>query len=416
MDSKQYIHMFDRKLKGSLLIIMLYVFLCNLRLPWVEQSTANLTFMLPMEKIFGITQPPDYGVSLMALGLGPWLRARILVQLGFMLFGIKGEAARKSEQISNLFTLVFACVSAFGLMQRLSGPENIPAVLWKTSTIFNLVAGVFLVVWLAQNNQLYGIGGSSLLVLINIIRNQSLQLFQGREYIESLYPILKMGGAVWLGIALFILAVLLIMVLLETTRIRLPVHHVMLHSSQMGENYMALKLNPAGAMPVMFSSVVYEVLYLLIRFLSGLFPNAEALAWLAQYTSLQYIGGIVLFLLVFILLSLLFSLVSVNPKETAETMQQSGDYLVGVRPGRDTQRYLKRTLLISGGFSAAVMCVLLAVPMLMNIRFGGGNMQSPVVSLVILVGIVLQIIEEARMLLLFKSYKTLTGAEVISGD
>lgn len=174
------------------------------------------------------------------------------------------------------------------------------------------------------------------------------------------------------------LVMMQITMILENAEMRIPVQRVSIHNIYADKNYMAIKLNPVGVMPVMFTSAVFMLPQLLISLLAAFFPqHTSVLYWKENMTLTQPIG-ISIYILCEYLLTIGLSMLTISPKEITDQFLKSGDSIVNLHAGRDTRRYLRRVVWCISFFSATVMGVCVVVPLILEME---GNADSTLAML-----------------------------------
>ena len=158
------------------------------------------------------------------------------------------------------------------------------------------------------------------------------------------------------------------MVILENSEKRIPLQRISIHNIYADKNYLAIKLNPIGVMPVMFSTAFFMLPQLLVNGLAWLFPGQETILWWQENLVLSKPLGVAVYIAVLYGLTIGFSRVFLNPSEITEQFLKSGDSLVGIHAGRDTKRYLSRNITRISLFSATALSLCLSVPMVMRLN------------------------------------------------
>lgn len=164
------------------------------------------------------------------------------------------------------------------------------------------------------------------------------------------------------------MVMMMLTIVMENAEMRIPVQRVSIHNIYADKNYMSIKLNPVGVMPVMFTSAVFMLPQLLISLLIYLFPQQTELIWWQENLVLTKPFGIGVYIACEYLLTISFSLLTISPKDITEQFLKSGDSIVNLHAGRDTRRYLRRVVLSISFFSATVMGVCVAVPLILQIE------------------------------------------------
>ena len=309
-----------------------------------------------------------YQCSIFALGISPFMLSSLLVQL-VSAFQSKEAKARTSpnkvSRITMLVTLVFAHLQAIYRVRRLCFVDQ-EGLLWlQVTAVFEMVAGAMMILWLSERNKQYGIGGQTMLIFVNIVDGLMAMLI-GHTAEELAVPV---------GVSLIVLVIIIFM---ENTELRIPVQRISIHNIYADKNYMAIKLNPIGVMPVMFSTAFFMLPQLLLSGLNYLFPENAEIAWWQENMTLDNPLGIGIYILIVYFLTIFFSMVFINPGDTTEQFLKSGDSILNVHAGRDTKRYLTARMLRLGILSATVMSVCIGVPMALHLT---GKVDSTLVML-----------------------------------
>lgn len=124
-----------------------------------------------------------------------------------------------------------------------------------------------------------------------------------------------------------------VMIVIETTEKRIAVQRVSINNIYADKNYLAYKLNPVGAMPLMFTSAVFMLPQFVCSGLYYLYPDDQKLAWLVENLRLTAALGIIVYLVIIVILTILFSLVMLTPGREAENLLKSGDSILDIYAG-----------------------------------------------------------------------------------
>ena len=135
-----------------------------------------------------------------------------------------------------------------------------------------------------------------------------------------------------------------IMLMMEGAEFRIPVQRISIHNIYADKNYMAIKSNPVGVMPVMFSTAFFMLPRLLVDLLCFISPQNGNLAWWRDNLVLTKPLGLMIYLAIIYLLTIGFAMLMINPKDTMEQFLKSGDSIVDLHAGRPTRRYIRKTL------------------------------------------------------------------------
>ena len=352
------------KLIYTILILLAYMIGKCLPLYMIDLSAYTNGSMdaeaLLMQSISG----DIYQCSLFALGISPYMISSVLVQL-ISTFRSSDSKARvspkKTNRMSLTFTLVIAIIQAVVRVQDLQfRVEGDMLAMARIVAAFEMVAGVMIILWLSSRNKQFGIGGQSALIFINVV-DGIIATLQGHK-IQNL--VLSLGVS---------FVVMVVMIIMENAEKRIPVQRISIHNIYADKNYLAIKLNPIGVMPAMFSTAFFMVPQLIITGLVWLFPEQSDILWWQENMTLSKPLGIAVYIFILYCLTIGFSRVFVNPREITEQFLKSGDSILNLHAGRDTRKYLSRVINRISFLSATVMSICLGVPMILQLVWGGDN-------------------------------------------
>ena len=310
-----------------------------------------------------------YRCSVFALGISPYMISSMLIQVLQAVQGSESRAKKSpkktNQQVLGL-TLFFAIVqSAIEVRNLQFAVEASELFMARTIASAEMIAGVMIIIWLSSRNKRFGIGGQTALIFVNVLDGIRATL----------------DKATWDTIKLPLLisiVVLLVILVMENAEIRIPLQRISIHNIYADKNYLAVKLNPIGVMPAMFSTAFFMVPQMVVNGLSLVIKNNETLIWWQKNLVLTKPLGVAIYVVVLFCLSIGFSRVFINPHEMTEQFLKSGDSLENIRAGRDTKRYLSRTITRVSILSATVMSVCLALPLYLQIY---GKIDGMLVSL-----------------------------------
>ena len=367
------------KLLYTALVLFIYLLGKNLPLYGIDLSAyANQTLDTATLLIQAISGDV-YRRSVFALGISPYMMASILVQMvvAFRSADVKARISPKKKNYIMLeLTLIFALFQAVLQVRNLSfAVTGQRLMLAQAVSVVEMIAGAMIILWLSEQNKKYGVGGQTALIFVNIL--------------EGIVAILTKGSMESLVIPLLIsLIVIMLMVILENAEKRIPVQRISIHNIYADKNYLAIKLNPIGVMPVMFSTAFFMLPQLLVTGLAWLFPGQETIIWWQENLVLTKPLGVIVYIVILYALTIGFSRVFLNPTETTEQFLKSGDSLAGIHAGRDTKRYLSRNITRISLFSATALSLCLSVPMVMQLNgYMDNSLSALPTSIMMLTGI-----------------------------
>jgi len=372
--------------------------------------------------------------SIFALGIMPYISASIVIQLlgmaipYFQRLQREGESGRrKINQITRYLTVAIVAFQAPAYIANLVSqvpPEAItpfsaavnkpPLFFWVSSTII-LISGTLFVMWLGEKITDKGVGnGISLIIMIGIIARLPGALFQ--EFVSRIVEV--NGGMVYFLIELVVLVfvILFTILLVQGTR-KVPVQYAkrIVGNKQYGgvRQYLPLKVNAAGVMPIIFAQAIMFLPLTLVGF-----ANSESLSgFAAAFTDFNGLWYNLTFFILIILFTYFYTAITINPNQMADDLKKNGGFIPGVKPGRKTADYLDNILsriTLPGSIFLGIVAILPLFARLIGVNssfasFYGGT------SLLILVGVVLDTLQQIESYLLMRHYDGLTKSGRIKG-
>ena len=363
--------------------------------------------------------------SIFALGIMPYISASIVIQLlgvaipYFQRMQKEGESGRrKINQITRLLTVVITFGQAPGYIATQVPDAAIvggPSFFFTISSVIILTTGTLFVMWLGEKITDKGIGnGISLLIMIGII--SSLPFAFAAEFAKRLEE--QGGGMVMFLVEMvFLLLVIVVTILLVQGTRRVPVQFAkrVVGNKQYGgvRQYIPLKVNAAGVMPIIFAQAI---MFVPMTFAS--FSDSNALQGvMAALTDFQGFWYNAIFFIMIILFTYFYTAITVNPSNMAEEMKRNGGFIPGVKPGRQTAEFLDTIMsriTLPGSMFLGMVAILPAFAMLGGVnsqfaQFYGGT------SLLIMVGVVLDTLQQVESHLLMRHYDGLMKSGRIKG-
>lgn len=307
--------------------------------------------------------------SVFTVGMSPFMISGILVQIVMACRDSDARARISPGKVGRItvgLTLIIAILQALiRVPQLIFTVEKDMILMTQVVVVMEMVTGVMFILWLSDRNAKYGIGGRTTLILVNIL-DGIMSTVIGHN-LSSL--------AVPLAVSAVVMIVILIM---ENAEKRIPVQRISIHNIYADKNYMAVKLNPVGVMPVMFSTALFMLPQLIVVLLGYFFPNHKGIQWWQENLSLLKVPGIAVYIVCICLLTIVFSMIMISPKDITEQFLKSGDSLVNIHAGRDTRRYLRGVMGRISLCSALVMSACVGIPLLLQT---GGNIDSELMML-----------------------------------
>ncbi len=421
-----------KRLFYTLLLIIVFRFGCYITVPGVDtfalaESMAASTGSLA-SLIDTISGGAFSNLSVFAMSITPYITSSIVIQLLAMiipslekLMKEGGETSRaRVNKYTKILALVLALIEGLGIYisYRTSDIFINPGWLTGAVIVVALITGTSILMWLGEQITSKGVGnGISMIIFIGIIS----RLPAGVVTLWNL--MVTEAGASTVGIvtALVILigAVLLIagVVFVQQAERRVPVQYakkVVGRKMYGGQNtHIPLKLAMAGVMPIIFASSFMTFPAMIIQiFASDKIGGAGFLAGLYKFsiaTSSSSVGwgyslgnAIVYFLLI-VGFTFFYTYATFNPDEVATNIKQNGGFIPGIRAGKPTADYLKNTLNKLTCVGSVFLSVIAILPMLL--RFSNLNISFAGTSILIIVGVALETVQQLDSLLVMKHYK-----------
>jgi preprotein translocase subunit SecY len=364
--------------------------------------------------------------SVFALGIMPYISASIVIQLltiavpYFQRLQKEGESGRRRmNQFTRYLTVIILIFQgpAFLASLHMTLPAEafvLKGAMFNISSTIIMLAGSMFVLWLGEKITDKGIGnGISLIIMIGIISRLPFSFVA--EFASRMEQ--QGGGLVMLLIELAVLMVIfmLVILLVQGTR-RIPVQYAkrIVGNKQYGgvRQYIPLKVNAAGVMPIIFAQAIMFVPMILSNF-GGDSTSAFAAAF-SNYTGFWY--NFTMFLMV-VAFTYFYTAITVNPVQMAEDMKKNGGFIPGVKPGKKTADFIDTIMsriTLPGSIFLGVVTILPAFAMMVGVnssfaQFYGGT------SLLILVGVVLDTLQQIESHLLMRHYDGLMKSGRIKG-
>ena len=420
------------RLLTTLLFVLVYRFGSFIVLPGIDptaltalqaQTSGGLLALLDM-----FSGGAFHNASIFALGIMPYISASIVIQLltiavpYFQKMQREGESGRrKMNQYTRYLTVGILLVQGPSYLINLSvqlaqAGSALPSGFWfaATSTLI-LTGGSMFVMWLGERITDKGIGnGISFIIMVGIIARFPESVI--KEFASRLTD--AGGGLVmFLGEIIFLLLVIAAAILLVQGTRKIPVQYAkrVVGNKQYGgvRQYIPLKINAAGVMPIIFAQAIMFIPLTLAGF-----ANSESVS--------SFIGAFMdntgfwynfVFAVLIILFTYFYTAITINPTQMAEDLKRNNGFIPGCKPGKHTAEFLDEVMsriTLPGSIFLAIVAILPAFASLMGInmefaQFFGGT------SLLILVGVVLDTLQQIESHLLMRHYDGLLKTGRIKG-
>ena len=421
-----------KRLLYTLLLIVIFRFGCFITVPGVdtiklaesmESSTATLANLIDT-----ISGGAFSNLSVFAMSITPYITASIVIQLlGMIIPSLEklmkegGEQSRaRVNKYTKILALVLALVEALGIYISYSSSEIFinPGFLTGAVIVIALIAGTSILMWLGEQMTNKGIGnGISMIIFIGIISRLPSGIVNLANLIMTDSGVSTKG--IVTALVIIIGAILLVagVVFVQQAERRVPVQYskkVVGRKMYGGQNtHIPLKLAMAGVMPIIFASSFMTFPAMIIQifasdkvggagFLSGLYKFSIATSSSSVGWGYSLANAIVYFLLI-VGFTFFYTYATFNPDEVATNIKQNGGFIPGIRAGKPTAEYLKNTLNKLTCFGSVFLSIIAILPMLL--RFSNMNLSFGGTSILIVVGVALETVQQLESQLVMRHYK-----------
>ena len=423
-----------KRLVYTFILVVIYRLGCFVVLPGIDATLLANLQSNTQEGLVGLLNMFSGGAfgnaSIFALGVMPYISASIVIQLlgvfvpYFRKLQMEGESGRKKmNQMTRVLTILIVCIQGPAYMAALHNQIPGQAFVavnqlgWSNfgynlvSTLI-LMAGSMFVMWLGERITDRGVGnGISLIIMIGIVARLPYALVaEGTTKLST-----TNGGLLLLIVELIIwfFVIIAAIALVQAVR-RVPVQYAkrVVGNRQYGgvRQYIPLKINAAGVMPIIFA----QALMLFPLIFSRWDATRGLAATLGNYTGFWY--NFIFFILV-VIFTYFYTAVTVNPTMMAEDMKKNGGFIPGVKPGKKTVDYLDGIMskvTFPGSIFLAIISILPAIAIICGVNNQFGSFYGGT-SLLILVGVVLDTLQQIESYLLMRHYDGLMKTGRLSG-
>ena len=415
-----------------LVLIVIFRFGCFITVPGVDTIALGEQMQSATGSLTGLINTISGGafskLSIFSMTITPYITASIVIQLLAMiipslekLMKEGGETGKqKINKYTKIVTLVLALIEGLGIYisYSKSGIFINPGFLTGSIVVLSLITGTAILMWLGEQITNKGIGnGISMIIFVGIISRLPSGIVTLWNIIVTENGVSTAG--VVTALAIIVGAIILVagVVFVQQAERRVPVQYakkVVGRKMYGGQNtHIPLKLAMAGVMPVIFASSFMTFPAMMIQifaadkigtsgFLAGLYnfsiaTSSSQVAW--GYS----LANAIVYLLLIVGFTFFYTYATFNPAEVATNIKQNGGFIPGIRAGKPTTDYLKSILSKLTWFGALFLSLIAILPMLMrftsiDISFGG-------TSILIVVGVALETVQQLESQLVMRHYK-----------
>ncbi|WP_312040238.1 accessory Sec system protein translocase subunit SecY2 [Macrococcoides bohemicum] len=338
-----------RRIIYTCMIMIIYIIGSNIEI----LETANLKKETDIFSSVGVSaMGGNYSTaSIFSLGLGPYLTSMLIINLFTMrntekiMMQTKKERQRKEKALT-LFLAVVQSYYFFNIYLK-DVSQN-----WEVMAIgmLVLVTGSMLLVWLSDQNFLYGIGGPMPIVIMSIVNS----IFSS-DYHNNI----KIELSVWIIILVLLLLSTVLLITVERAEYRIDYFDI-LNISKVQTSFLAWKLNPSGSLAIMLSMSIYMIVKSILDLFIVFFTDLKLED--IYLFDLSHPVGITLFVMLLAFLAYILSLLILNPKRKANEFKKNGNYIGGIKPGSETEKFLIKKAKKISLFSAIIISIIIGIP------------------------------------------------------
>ena len=400
-----------KRISFTLIGLLIFAFGTTIPVPGTEGAISSLGLWELYNAIGGGALK---NFSIFALGVMPYISASIItgiLQMDIVPYFTElkesGEQGRqKINQINRYLGIAIAFVQGFAMaFTFIKGASTIQY--FEIAII--LTGGTALLLWLGDQITQKGIGnGISLIIMAGIISTVP------KMFIDTFSTLVtSRTGSLFIGIvgfSLFVLLYLLIVVGVvfeECSERRIPIQYSNRTTASYGgkQNYIPFKINSAGVMPVIFASVLLSI----PTFIAGILGSDSGFSlFVSKYIDYSTPVGFVLYMILIFVFGYFYTNMQINPKELAKNLNKSGGYIPGIRPGVETEKYIKKILYRITFLGSTFIAAIAGLPIVFSSFISTGLPASVSIGgtgVLIVVGVAIETCKQLESSLINRNYK-----------
>lgn len=420
-----------KRLLYTLLLIVVFRFGCYITVPGVNSVALNEA-MSNTNGIVGLIDMISGGAfsrfSVFAMSISPYITASIVIQLLALIIPSLerltkegGEEGRKKvNKYTKMLTVLLAFIEGVGiyLSYKSSGIFVNDSFLTGVLVVLGLMTGTSILMWLGEEITSKGIGnGISLLIFVGIVAGFPSLITTLWGLIMPSTGFSTTGLLIAIGILIGAIILITGVVFVQQAERRIPVQYSkkVVGRKMMGaqNTHIPLKLAMSGVMPIIFASSFMTFPAMIIQiFVSDIANQTGFLAGLYKFsiaTSTSNVGwgyslaNAIVYLLLIVGFSFFYTFATFNPAEISSNIKKNGGFIPGIRAGKPTTEYLSSVISKITWFGGLFLAVIAILPMLL--RFTGLNIAFGGTSILIVVGVALEAVQQLESFLAMRHYK-----------
>jgi len=387
--------------------------------------------------------------SVFALGVSPYITAQIIIELlskdvlpALTELSKQGEYGRKKKEMAvRYLTLLLGAVQAYGIIKTMENNSYITFTnsaitgFWRYAYLVTIMlAGSMLVMWLGDQVTEKGLGnGISVIIFAGCVRSLPIQISTAWSKWVIAYQSHGSNELIKgsFQFALYILAFILItglVVFFELSKRKIPVQHAGKggpSASMAKASFLPIKVNSAGVIPIIFSSSLLMAPSVIASFISS---SAAEAGWLKifNYSTMYEMAGVdgstwempwglIIYTVLNLAFAFFYAQMQIDPEQLADNFQKNGSYIPGIRPGKETERYVGKILNRVTCIGAIALACIAALPIILVLTGVFGDDTSLAIggtSMIIIVGVAIEINAQIDGLLAGKSFEEVQGVSI----
>ena len=392
---------------GALLIFIVGT---NLRVPGTQDITKNLGFL---ELINAMGGGALKNFSILALGVSPYITASIIIQLlemdivpYFSELAKEGPVGRqKLNKITRYIGIGFAFLQGYAFSYAFLGNASSMSYLYVAII---LTAGTAFCLWLGDQITQKGIGnGVSLMIMAGIIASLPstfITAFNELIVTSGTTGQIALGIGKFVGFVLAYFIIIIGVIYVQEAERRIPLQYANRTTGSYGseQSFLPIKLNTASVMPVIFASSLMSIPATIANF-----ANKEGLTkFVNTYLDYSKPIGFVIYILLIFLFGYFYTFLQLKPDDVAENLQKNGGYIPGIRPGKDTSKYISYVLSRITITGTILLIILAIIPIVLQ-KLTGMTATGAIggTGILIVVGVALETYKQLEGSLATRTYK-----------
>jgi len=441
----------QKKLLITFFIILIYRVLAAVPLPGVDMSKLfdSAFGNTPLTSFFTIVTGGRLdNPSIVAIGIGGYINASIILQLLTSVIPKLEDLNKEGERgrrIINQYTRILAVPLSviqsfviFSIVKNLPSTTGVDAIVDNLTTldiaamIIALTTGSMILMWLGELISEYGLGnGISIILVVGILSSLPSLFATDFSFIPADWALVLDGNfhvllnenfrLLYLILIGIIVIVFFVVFITEAVR-KIPIQYARrVHGAQgASKNFLPLKINQAGVMPVIFSSALLSFPQIIAQLLVS---SAGTDTWLYSFgtkinesflvtgfsgSTSDFVWHQSVYVVLIIAFSFFYTFVTYKPSETSDNLKKSGGFIPGLRPGKSTEKFITKVLLRLAFLGSMFLAVIALLPSIVRLSEQGRNLMVLTgiggTSLLIVIGVVLDTIRQMKSLTVTNSY------------